>query len=73
MTIRSYRIQPVTISGQRCDGVWTDGAVAWIGVVQPYTFWSGQHRIVVLPLTTDDHAYIAPPTDWHSLIVEALG
>jgi hypothetical protein len=72
MTIRSYRIEPVMICGQQCDGVWTDGIYSWIGRVQQYTFWGGRTRTVVIPLTTADQAYVPPPANWSALIVESL-
>ncbi len=72
MTIRSYRIRPVMMQDQECDGVWTDGVVAWIGSVQAYTFYGGKRKTVVLPLMDPSGAYIPAPAGWHSLIVEPI-
>ncbi len=72
MTIRSYRIRPVMMQDQECDGVWTDGVVAWIGSVQAYNFYGGKRATVVLPLTDSSGAYIPAPSGWHSLIIEPL-
>jgi hypothetical protein len=72
MTPRSFRIQPVMIQNQPCDGVWTDGSVAWIGAVQAYDFLKGARRTIVLPMINERGAYVPAPSEWHSLVIEPL-
>lgn len=70
--ICNYRIQPIILHNHSCDGVWTDGSVAWIGRVQAYSFLKGGQKTVVLPLTDTSGAYIPAPDGWQSWIIEAL-
>jgi hypothetical protein len=72
MPNQNFRIRPIVLDGQVCDGIWTDGTFAWIGSVQWYTLVSGQSRQLVLPLTDAGGSYIAAPHDWRALVVEAL-
>lgn len=72
MTMCNYRITPVMLHGQPCDGVWTDGSIAWIGFVRDYTFANGRSKRVVLPLTDHNGVYVSPPPNWHALVIEPL-
>lgn len=71
--VEDYRIKPVVVEGQECDGVYVDERGAWIGTVTTGPDARGTIVTDVVPIKNRMGERIPAPHNWREHVVERLG